>query len=70
MDETGTVLIGEVAGYKFMEQRNCVSVLTVKRQSGHNRRYTCQFVEENNVKIEAEYTPIFTGEITYNHQRN
>ncbi|XP_036943101.1 uncharacterized protein LOC119012954 [Acanthopagrus latus] len=63
MDETRTVLLGEGEGYKFHGQKNCVSSLTVKRQSGHNRRYTCQLVdEENNVEIEAEYTPVFTGD--------
>ncbi|XP_073349245.1 uncharacterized protein [Pagrus major] len=63
MDETRTVLLGEGEGYKFLGQKNCVSSLTVKRQSGHNRRYTCQLVDEkNNVKIEADYTPVFTGD--------
>ncbi|XP_044025146.1 uncharacterized protein LOC122863084 [Siniperca chuatsi] len=61
VNETGTVLLGEGVGYKFLGQMNCVSVLTVKRQSGHNRRYACQFVNmENNVEIEADYTPVFT----------
>ncbi|XP_044025130.1 uncharacterized protein LOC122863074 [Siniperca chuatsi] len=61
VDETGTVLLGEGVGYKFLGQMNCVSVLTVKHQSGHNRRYSCQFVnKENNVEIEADYTPVFT----------
>ncbi|KAM8725429.1 uncharacterized protein AB9X84_002220 [Acanthopagrus schlegelii] len=63
MDETRTVLLGEGEGYKFHGQKNCVSSLTVKRQSGHNRRYTCQLVDKkNNVEIEAEYTPVFTGD--------
>uniref|UniRef100_A0A8C4H1T5 Ig-like domain-containing protein n=1 Tax=Dicentrarchus labrax TaxID=13489 RepID=A0A8C4H1T5_DICLA len=61
VNETGTVLLDEGVGYKFLSQMNCVSVLKVKRQSGHNRRYTCQFVDENNVKIEADYTPVFIG---------
>ncbi|XP_051265464.1 uncharacterized protein LOC127368569 [Dicentrarchus labrax] len=61
VDETGTVLLDEGVGYKFIGQKDCVSVLKVKRQSGHNRRYTCQFVDENNVKIEADYTPVFIG---------
>ncbi|KAM8725178.1 uncharacterized protein AB9X84_002055 [Acanthopagrus schlegelii] len=63
MDETRTVLLGEGEGYKFHGQKNCVSSLTVKRQSGHNRRYTCQVVDKkNNVEIEADYTPVFTGD--------
>uniref|UniRef100_A0A8C4H1N1 Ig-like domain-containing protein n=1 Tax=Dicentrarchus labrax TaxID=13489 RepID=A0A8C4H1N1_DICLA len=61
VNETGTVLLDEGVGYKFLRQMSCVSVLKVKRQSGHNRTYTCQFVDENNVKIEADYTPVFIG---------
>ncbi|XP_067429386.1 uncharacterized protein [Thunnus thynnus] len=61
VDETGTVLLGEGVGYEFIGQTNCVSVLTVKRQSGHNRRYTCQWMNnKNKVQIEAHYTPDFT----------
>lgn len=63
MDETRTVLLGEGEGYKFHGQKNCVSSLTVKLQSGHNRRYTCQLVDEkNNVGTEADYTPVLTGD--------
>ncbi|XP_038582498.1 uncharacterized protein LOC119908720 [Micropterus salmoides] len=62
VNETGTVMLGEDVAYKLLGQKNCVSVLTVKRQSGHNRTYTCQYVhKENNVEIEADYTPFFTG---------
>lgn len=68
LDEAGTVLLGEGVGYKFLRQMNCSSLLTVKRQSGHDRRYTCQLVEENNVKIEANYTPVFTSGITSDPQ--
>ncbi|KAF1376963.1 hypothetical protein PFLUV_G00216960 [Perca fluviatilis] len=59
VDETGAELLGEGDGYRVLQQTDCVSRLTVKRQSGHNRKYTCQFVEENNVKIEADYPPDF-----------
>ncbi|XP_030260129.1 titin-like isoform X2 [Sparus aurata] len=62
MDETRTVLLGEGEGYKFHGQNNCSSSLTVKLQSGHNRTYTCQLVDENNVEIEADYTPVLTGD--------
>ncbi|GAA6228266.1 uncharacterized protein LOC108887488 [Lates japonicus] len=63
LDETGTVLVGEHDGYK-VTQMDCVSVLTVKRQRGHNRRYTCRFVDENNkVQMEADYTPVVTGDM-------
>ncbi|XP_067429384.1 uncharacterized protein [Thunnus thynnus] len=60
VNETGTVLRGEGVRYEITELIKCVSPLTVKRQSGHNRRYTCQVVERNNVQIEAHYTPVFT----------
>ncbi|XP_056261683.1 uncharacterized protein LOC130187810 isoform X2 [Seriola aureovittata] len=37
---------------------DCVSVLKVKRQSGNNKRYTCQFVDErNSVMIQTDFTP-------------
>ncbi|KAI3363886.1 hypothetical protein L3Q82_001479 [Scortum barcoo] len=56
LDETGTVLLGKDFGYESLH-----SVLTVKRQSGNNRRYTCQLVDQkNNVKTEADYTTVFT----------
>ena len=62
------MLRGEVVGYEFIGQTNCVSVLTVKRQSGHNRRYTCQVVNERNkVQVEDHYTPVFT-EVTSDNQ--
>ncbi|XP_074471420.1 uncharacterized protein LOC141755949 isoform X2 [Sebastes fasciatus] len=61
LDETGTVLHGDVVEYSSLGQRKCVSSLTVKRQSGHNRKYTCQLVnEQNNAEIQADYTPDFT----------
>ncbi|KAL7387820.1 hypothetical protein ABVT39_001980 [Epinephelus coioides] len=61
VNETGAVLSGEGVGYKFLRQTECVSALTVKRQSDNNRKYTCQFVDNNKVEIEADYTPDFTG---------
>ncbi|XP_076613013.1 uncharacterized protein LOC143336633 [Chaetodon auriga] len=62
MDETGAVLRGDGVGHKSHTQMNCASFLTVRHQSGHNRRYTCQVVDqENNVEVQAEYTPVFTG---------
>ncbi|KAL7389204.1 hypothetical protein ABVT39_028284 [Epinephelus coioides] len=60
VNETGAVLLGEGVGFKFLGQTGCVSALTVKRQSGNNRKYTCQFVDNNKVEIEADYTPDFT----------
>ncbi|XP_053193429.1 uncharacterized protein LOC128377501 [Scomber japonicus] len=65
VNETGSVLRGEGVGYKVTAQRNCTSVLTVTRQSGHNRKYTCQRIDEmDNVQIEDHYTPIFKGGIS------
>ncbi|XP_015257310.1 PREDICTED: uncharacterized protein LOC107102495, partial [Cyprinodon variegatus] len=54
VDETGTGLTGEGVGYQF-RQTGCDSNLTVKLQSSSSRRYTCQFVDGNTVKIEAHY---------------
>ncbi|XP_039637297.1 uncharacterized protein LOC120546437 [Perca fluviatilis] len=59
VDETGAELLGEGDGYRVLQQTDCVSRLIVKRQSGPNRKYTCQVVEEKNVKIEADYPPDF-----------
>ncbi|XP_043963392.1 uncharacterized protein LOC122825878 isoform X2 [Gambusia affinis] len=53
LDETGSELTGEGDGYKYRRQTGCVSRLTVNLQS--SRRFTCQFVEGNKVKIEAHY---------------
>ncbi|XP_022614663.1 uncharacterized protein LOC111231723 [Seriola dumerili] len=37
----------------------CVSVLKVKRHSGDNKKYTCQFVDErNSVMIQTDFTPL------------
>ncbi|XP_024147326.1 uncharacterized protein LOC112158283 [Oryzias melastigma] len=59
-DERGSHLTGEVDGFEFRGQTNCVSVLTVKHQSGNNKRFTCQFIEDDNVKIEAVYVLEFS----------
>nr|XP_005732872.1 PREDICTED: uncharacterized protein LOC102214980 [Pundamilia nyererei] len=55
VDDTGTVLLNKVR----YTGRTCISLLTVKLHSDHNKRYTCQIVEENNVKMETHYTPVF-----------
>ncbi|XP_063350748.1 uncharacterized protein LOC134642727 [Pelmatolapia mariae] len=55
VDDTGTVVLDKVR----YTGRTCISLLTVKLHSDHNKRYTCQIVEENNVKMEAHYTPVF-----------
>ncbi|KAL7388349.1 hypothetical protein ABVT39_012205 [Epinephelus coioides] len=60
VNETGALLRGDGVGYKFLRQTGWVSALTVKRQSDNNRKYTCQFVDNNKVEIEADYTPDFT----------
>ncbi|XP_041831561.1 uncharacterized protein LOC121633517 [Melanotaenia boesemani] len=56
LDDEGTELQDESVDF-YVNQTNCVSSLTVKHQRDHNRRFTCQFVEGNSVKIEAHYTP-------------
>uniref|UniRef100_A0A096LS25 Ig-like domain-containing protein n=1 Tax=Poecilia formosa TaxID=48698 RepID=A0A096LS25_POEFO len=53
LNETGGELFGEGDGYKFGGQADCDSFLTVNLQS--SRRFTCQFVEGNEVKVEAHY---------------
>ncbi|KAL3979377.1 adipocyte-specific adhesion molecule [Sarotherodon galilaeus] len=55
VDETGSVLWDR--GVKNTG-RTCVSLLTVKLQSSNKKRYTCQFEDNNTVKIEAHYTPV------------
>ncbi|XP_071323942.1 uncharacterized protein [Trachinotus anak] len=67
VNETGAELFGEGVGYRILEQRDCVSVLKVKHQGGHTRRFTCQFVNESNiVQIQADYTPfIKVGDSLY-----
>ncbi|KAM4529415.1 uncharacterized protein V3H82_027574 [Fundulus diaphanus] len=62
VDETGSELLGEGVGFKSGGQTGCDSYLTVKLQiSSSNRRYTCQFVEGNTVKIEAHYPSEIQG---------
>ncbi|XP_024864165.1 uncharacterized protein LOC108242529 isoform X1 [Kryptolebias marmoratus] len=58
VDETGAELLDEDDGYKFEGRSNCDSSLTVKHQRSRNRTFSCQFVEENSVKIEVHYTSV------------
>ncbi|XP_029966134.1 uncharacterized protein LOC115401893 isoform X2 [Salarias fasciatus] len=58
VDETGAELVGEGDGFKYGGQINCVSYLTVKLQTEHSRRYTCQYVNGTGVKIEAHYSTV------------
>lgn len=67
LNETRSLLLHEDVGYKFQGQMNCVSYLTVRRQSGHNRKYICQLVEGNKVMIEVDYTPVFISGIGRDH---
>lgn len=61
LDSEGTVLLGKGVGYEFLRQTKCFIYLKVQRQSGHNRKYTCQLEnKEDGVKIQADYTPKFT----------
>ncbi|XP_028298167.1 uncharacterized protein LOC114460469 [Gouania willdenowi] len=45
----------------YSRQKNCVSDLIITHQINHNRRYTCQFVINNEVKISADYTLVSTA---------
>ncbi|XP_041660864.1 uncharacterized protein LOC121521175 [Cheilinus undulatus] len=59
VNETGAEITDGVT--ETFRDEGCFSDLTVTRQSGHNKTFTCQVVdEENNVKIQADYTPVFT----------
>ncbi|XP_029966130.1 uncharacterized protein LOC115401890 isoform X2 [Salarias fasciatus] len=58
VNETGAELVGEGDGFKYEGQKNCVSFLTVKNQTEHSRRYTCQYVDRTGVKIEAHYSTV------------
>ncbi|KAM8831502.1 uncharacterized protein AB9W97_003061 isoform 2-T2 [Spinachia spinachia] len=58
--EAGTELPGGGAGHTLLGQTDCVSMVTVRRQAGPNRKYTCQFVKGTEVAITADYTPDFS----------
>ncbi|XP_028295676.1 uncharacterized protein LOC114457796 isoform X2 [Gouania willdenowi] len=47
----------------YSRQMKCVSDLMITRQINHNRRYTCQFVINNEVKISADYTLVSTAPV-------
>ncbi|XP_015247774.1 PREDICTED: uncharacterized protein LOC107095917 [Cyprinodon variegatus] len=55
LDETGTKLS------VFQKDSGCISYLNVQHKSITNRKYTCQFVEKNSIKVEAHYTAAFKG---------
>ncbi|XP_036066495.1 uncharacterized protein LOC112158150 [Oryzias melastigma] len=59
-DERGSHLTGEGVWFEFRGQTNCVSILTVKHQSGNNKTVTCQFIEDNMVKTDAIYVLHFS----------
>ncbi|XP_020570448.1 uncharacterized protein LOC105357175 isoform X8 [Oryzias latipes] len=61
MDDTGSQLSGKNPEFEVKKQTNCVSVLTVKHQSGNNKRFTCQYVKDDEeVKIDAVYVLDFS----------
>ncbi|XP_024147440.1 uncharacterized protein LOC112158363 isoform X3 [Oryzias melastigma] len=55
LDETGTELSGKNAEFEVNPHKQCVSVLTVKRQSGNSKKFTCKFVEDDQVMIDLVY---------------
>ncbi|XP_041660866.1 collagen alpha-1(XII) chain-like [Cheilinus undulatus] len=60
VNETGAEITDGVT--ETFRDEGCFSDLTVTHQSGHNKTFTCQVVdEENNVEIQADYTPVFTA---------
>ncbi|XP_041661775.1 uncharacterized protein LOC121521698 isoform X1 [Cheilinus undulatus] len=60
VNETGAEITDGVT--ETFRDEGCFSDLTVTRQSGHNKTFTCQVVdEENNVEVQADYTPVFTA---------
>ncbi|KAM9703196.1 uncharacterized protein ACNS7B_001974 isoform 5-T5 [Menidia menidia] len=61
MDERRTELTGKGVGYELSRLMNCVSYLTVSLQRANSRMFTCQFVEENRVLVEAHYPPVPAG---------
>ncbi|XP_023808691.1 uncharacterized protein LOC105357175 isoform X5 [Oryzias latipes] len=70
MDETGSQLSGKKHEFEVKEQTNCDSVLTVKHQSGNNKRFTCKFVEDEEVKIDADYVLTdISGQTKHLYQR-
>ncbi|XP_078798815.1 uncharacterized protein LOC144990092 [Oryzias latipes] len=66
VDETGSHLSGKGVGFEFRGQTNCDSVLIVKHQSGNNKRFTCKFVEDEEVKIDADYVLDFSDPSGHN----
>ncbi|XP_024147439.1 uncharacterized protein LOC112158363 isoform X2 [Oryzias melastigma] len=55
VDETGTELSGKNAEFEVNPHKQCVSVLTVKRPSGNSKKFTCKFVEDDQVMIDLVY---------------
>ncbi|XP_041660862.1 uncharacterized protein LOC121521173 [Cheilinus undulatus] len=60
VNETGAVITDGVT--ESSRDADCFSDLNVTHQIGKNRKFTCQSVnEENNVEIQADYTPFQPG---------
>ncbi|XP_028295998.1 uncharacterized protein LOC114457988 isoform X2 [Gouania willdenowi] len=47
----------------YIKQKTCGSDLIITHQINHSRRYTCQFVMNNEVKISADYTLVSTAPV-------
>ncbi|XP_041661722.1 uncharacterized protein LOC121521661 [Cheilinus undulatus] len=62
VDETGATITEGVE--RNSRGTDCLSYLKVKRQSGNNKKFTCQVLnKENIVEIEADYTPFLKDPI-------
>ncbi|XP_041661849.1 uncharacterized protein LOC121521756 [Cheilinus undulatus] len=62
VDETGATITEGVE--RNSRGTDCLSYLKVKRQSGNNKKFTCQVLnKENIVEIEADYTPFLKDSI-------
>ncbi|XP_023808696.1 uncharacterized protein LOC111947063 [Oryzias latipes] len=58
VDETGTPLSDKTPEFEVKQTNICDLVLSVKHQSGNNKRFTCQLIAYDEVKVEAVY--VFT----------
>lgn len=67
VDDTGTEPIGEhvINQNNTGKHAKCVSILTVKHQTGSNRKYTCRYYNGSMITIEDHYSMVSTGNILH-----